>query len=190
MLHSEKVVHNANSRPFKSYNHTFVSIDGEPALKVGVNMKLAGLNPAVLHICQNTCTLDQLEPQDLLDADKLLFSTTDYHKTLLPPFYPLKDNEAVYAPKVNVTTENAALAMVTCAALSSTASTTDLKDKLELVLFTAFQKGHDSIVLSPFSKDSAAVTKELVDMYSSVFKYLSISIVDEDTLCTFRQVFC
>ena len=154
-----------------------------------------------------------------LAQEEELFRRTAYHKTLLIDFYPLGDDELVYSPSVPVVldrnykpiTGNKTVSFLACAGLrwppslqgkyyknESDKETT--RRKIQLILRTAYTKGHTNLVLGALGcgcfrappEGTARLFKEELERYEFSFSKVVFAILGRvDTRLTdiFASVF-
>ena len=142
-----------------------------------------------------------------------LFCRSNYFKSLLQEYYPLKETDVVFSPQICFFKDNEqcnyvdlpAGVFVDCVAcpeiqhpgtIESGFETPDdrelLKSKARMIFKTGFIYGHDVLVLSAqngSAHDIAEVYYELIEEYQGCFRAVIFAILDVDKLFIYQQVF-
>lgn len=195
----------------KKYKKTHIMVVDSDCANAAKNLIDNKLNPLLLNMSADHVTGGSVG-YGFGAQEENLFRRSTYYKTLLQSFYPLKDTDLVYSPKVLFfrDDENSGYkfsekpfecACVACPALKDPYKNDEgslkyegdvemMINKVRTLLFTAMKHGHDSLVLSAHGcgawrcppVDIATIYKHVLEEFNGCFKLVVFAILNSHYL--------
>lgn len=184
---------NFNNLPKYSCN---IVVLKEDSIDVGYLLKRNNFNPVVLNMsCWVSAGGNVVAGARSQEED--LFRKSNYNKTLLQKFYPLKDIDTIYSNNVTVFKDSNYnriipfyLSFIAAPSINNPGESLNKNDsllmtrKIKMLFDIALLNGHDSIVLSAWGCgayrcppiDIATLFKKEIDFYKQYFKNIFFAI--------------
>ena len=203
---SIKYIFDKNVHMIAKYANTQMIVHNIDTIDCAIRMIANGLYPLVLNLA------DDIRPGGVVymgsgAQEESLFRRSNYFQTLISDFYPIKDDETIYSPRVNIFKESEknnwdvmensiTVDFVACPGIkypevmNGLLCENDIKrlvKKIETIIQTAYLTNHDSLILGALgcgawkcpSKHVANIFKDTLKKYDGVFKVICFAIIDE-----------
>lgn len=192
--------------PKKKFTDTFVNVLNMDSIDCGYELLKLGYNPVILNMADDCFPGGEVKLGSGAQEESL-FRRTNYFQTLNieTGFYPLREAQLVYSPKVTVIKDNMGvnlemnkyydLSFIACPAIrkpeikGGKLNDEDRKifiRKIRNILNVAYHNDHDSVVLSALGcgawegpqEDIARIFKKVIYDYMGVFRNINFAILE------------